>query len=111
MTLVNRTGAPRTLANMTEGLPVREPIQEPTPQQRLDFDQAELKALDVERVRRNAIRGRLNLEEMNDEKKRAFLLARLARNNPQPESPKVMATWADEMTTPAHQWDQSGKIK
>jgi len=79
----------------------------PMPEHRETPEQAELKALDAKRKERADVRGRLNLQELEDEKRRAFLLARMARTNPQPESQKVMARWRDEMTTPAHQFDES----
>lgn len=81
-------------------LPAREKIVEMMP---LD----ELKTLDAKRKERNDIRGRLNIQEFNDEKRRAFLLGRMAKTAPPVESPKQMSTWRDEITTPAHQWDSS----
>jgi hypothetical protein len=105
MTLVNRTGAPRTLENMTEGppeklLPPREVLVELTPLE-------ELRQLDQKRVDRNAIRGRLNLQEYADEKRRAFLLGRMAKQAPQMETKVQKSIWADELVTADHQWDES----
>jgi hypothetical protein len=105
MALVNRTGAPRTLANMTEGLPARETVYEQTPSQLEELRVLDEKLKDIEQIR-----GRLNLESFDLGKCRAFLLARIAKQSPQPESTKQLAIWADEFQTPEHQWDQSRRI-
>jgi hypothetical protein len=102
--LVNRTGHTRTLDDIGEApekiLPPREVLVELTPLE-------EIKQLDQKRADRNAIRGRLNLQEYADEKRRAFLLGRMAKTAPPVESPKQMATWHDELVTTKHQWDES----
>lgn len=104
--LVNRTGHTRTADNIGEGpmaenfLPPRDRIVELTPL-------AELAHLDASRKERNDIRGRLNLQEFNDEKRRAFLLGRMAKTAPPVESKVQKATWHDEMVTQEHQWDES----